>query len=175
MVAELRAALLDADLSARPTLRELTDDDVAAVVALDREAFGDDAWAEEVYLRREDWGCLLIVAERVGRDGGSVLWGYVGIEPRGERCGVASLAVAKDVRRHGIGSRLLGVALDVARRAGAASVDLEVHPSNSVAIEFYGKHGFEPFGSVADYYGVDGGSALLMRHELHRMDVAAEH
>jgi [ribosomal protein S18]-alanine N-acetyltransferase len=66
-------------------------------------------------------------------------------------------------RRRGVGARLLEHTIAAARRAGHASVLLEVRRSNAPAIALYRKYGFRPIGVRAAYYAAEHEDALVMR------------
>jgi ribosomal protein S18 acetylase RimI-like enzyme len=55
---------------------------------------------------------------------------------------VAYMAVAPDARRHGIGTRLLSAAEDVARASGLGHLALMVTEENEAARELYAQAGF---------------------------------
>ncbi|HEY5197299.1 MAG TPA: GNAT family N-acetyltransferase [Solirubrobacteraceae bacterium] len=61
-------------------------------------------------------------------------------------CEIASLYVASDRRRGGIGRELLSVALAELETDGWAEVTLWVFSENTSARAFYASHGFEPDG-----------------------------
>jgi RimJ/RimL family protein N-acetyltransferase len=87
----------------------------------------------------------MFVAEIDGR-----IVGVLGMEGTG----VAELGmfVASDIRRRGIGSALLAIALDWAREKGAHKVALEVWPHNEAALHMYKKFGFEQEGYLRSQY-----------------------
>ncbi|MFO8025554.1 ribosomal protein S18-alanine N-acetyltransferase [Thiohalophilus sp.] len=65
---------------------------------------------------------------------------------------ILTLCVDPDSRRQGYGERMLGDILQLARERYAASVYLEVRPSNQVAIRLYEKTGFQEIGIRPGYY-----------------------
>lgn len=79
--------------------------------------------------------------------------GYIIFDPYDGH--IISIAVDKEFRRMGIGSKLVD---EVLKRAGKAYV--EVRESNEEAIEFYGSLGFEKVDRVPQYYVTEG--ALIM-------------
>jgi RimJ/RimL family protein N-acetyltransferase len=62
------------------------------------------------------------------------------------------LMVAKDARRHGVGSALLEAAVAWARGAGIRKLELHVFPWNEPAIQLYEKFGFEREGYRKAHY-----------------------
>ena len=79
---------------------------------------------------------------------------------------VANPTVTPAWRRKGIGTRLMQHCFDVWVGQGAASVHLEVRPSNRAAIEFYLKLGFELIGKRYNYYADTKEDAVLMMKKL---------
>jgi ribosomal protein S18 acetylase RimI-like enzyme len=76
-----------------------------------------------------------------------------------------SLAVAPNVRGHGIGRRLLAAAETAAAKAGRATLRLEVRRDNAAARRLYRSRGFGEVGQRPDYYG-DGCEALRLEKPL---------
>lgn len=66
------------------------------------------------------------------------------------------MGVRQDLRRTGIGTRLVQEALAWARAAGFAWVDLEVLAQNHQARALYARTGFHETGEVPDLYRIDG-------------------
>jgi ribosomal-protein-alanine N-acetyltransferase len=79
-----------------------------------------------------------------------------------------NISVAAQRQTMGFGARLLCQAMRAARRAGAASLLLEVRPSNAKALAMYRRFGFQQIGVRRDYYPAECGreDALVMRHAL---------
>ena len=74
---------------------------------------------------------------------------------------IVSIAVAPTERRKGIGSRLLGEAIDELR-SRVPRIELQVSAKNIGAISFYCKHGLTPSGILKNYYP-DGSDAMVMK------------
>jgi [ribosomal protein S18]-alanine N-acetyltransferase len=79
---------------------------------------------------------------------------------------VENLAVDPGLRRQGIGSRLLDVALGAAARKGAGTALLEVRESNTAARSLYARAGFRPLGVRREYYREPTEDALLLARTL---------
>jgi ribosomal-protein-alanine N-acetyltransferase len=77
-----------------------------------------------------------------------------------------AIAIHPDVRRRGIGRRLLDHLLELARARASALVTLEVRRSNVPAIAMYERAGFVVVGVRPKYYAEDGEDALVMTLEL---------
>jgi ribosomal-protein-alanine N-acetyltransferase len=79
---------------------------------------------------------------------------------------ILNVAVHPLYRGQGVGRILVEAALEEFRKRGAAFVDLEVRPSNSVAISLYTRCGFVITGRRRSYYQ-NGEDAILMKHEIY--------
>ena len=144
-------------------VRLATIDDVDAIVAIEKAAFSDP-WSSNSF--RALFGNPLVyfaVAEDpiTGRLCGYVVTWFVMDE--GE---IANLAVAEDVRRAGVGARLLDHALDTARERRCQVVFLEVRESNAAARALYASRGFEVAGRRSKYYRKPVEDALVLRRGL---------
>ena len=78
---------------------------------------------------------------------------------------ILTIAVEAESRRRGAGRRLLDVATQAARAAGAAKLHLEVAATNDAARALYSGAGFIETGRRARYYA-DGADALLLSKTL---------
>lgn len=84
------------------------------------------------------------------------------------RCGVdeweiENVVVAREQKRRGLGSALVGRLLHEARESGITSVLLEVRPSNTAARRLYEKMGFSEAGRRQAYYQEPQEDALLLK------------
>ena len=77
--------------------------------------------------------------------------------------GDRNIAVAGPARRRGLGTRLLGEFLDLARARGADAVFLEVRESNRAARALYEKWAFLECGRRRRYYQDPDEDAILYR------------
>ncbi len=140
------------------TARLATRADLDRIAEIEQRAFSD-AWS-----RRSFEGLLgdhrvyFAVASIAGRVEGSVVaWFVAGV---GE---LANLAVAPEVRRHGVGAALLDAAIDVGRERGTSSLYLEVRDSNTAARSLYASRGFATVGRRRAYYRKPVEDALVLR------------
>jgi ribosomal-protein-alanine N-acetyltransferase len=76
---------------------------------------------------------------------------------------IENIAVTGTARRHGLGSRLVGELLDLARSRGGKSVFLEVRESNRAARSLYEKWGFLEVGRRKTYYQNPPEDALVLK------------
>jgi [ribosomal protein S18]-alanine N-acetyltransferase len=135
--------------------------DIEPVMMLERELFGDEAWADTMF-----WNEL---AERASRhylvaESGGDLFGYAGLcaYPPSESY-VQTIAVAPAHQGNGLGTQLLIRLIDESARRGCRQLDLEVRADNAVAIGLYERHGFRQIGVRRHYYQPSGVDAVVMR------------
>ena len=105
-------------------LRTMTTADLDAVLGLEHDLFGEEAWSRQMLegeLAEQPRSRCYLVAEDDG-----ALVGYAGLLVSGHQADVLTLAVAAGRWGRGIGSGLLEALLAEAARRGATSVFLEV-------------------------------------------------
>ncbi|MFN8650464.1 MAG: ribosomal protein S18-alanine N-acetyltransferase [Gemmatimonadales bacterium] len=121
--------------------------DAPALVPLERRCF-TDPWSGLAFEEMLRFPLTLaLVAER---DAGIV--GYLigrAVAGEGE---ILNLAVAPELRRHGLGARLLEAGLELLEQGGARRVWLEVRESNEAAQALYLRRGFTKAGRRPRYY-----------------------
>ncbi len=79
---------------------------------------------------------------------------------------IMNIAVAPDVRRMGVASKLMDVIISEAKARCASVIMLEVRESNQGAIGLYSKFGFEKVGVRKNYYRNPTENAILMDKSL---------
>jgi ribosomal-protein-alanine N-acetyltransferase len=145
-------------------LRPMTPADMAAVLRLERELFGDEAWSRAMLageLAQQPRNRHYLVAEDNG-----IVAGYAGLLAAGAQGDVLTLAVAGDRWGQGTGSALLAALLAEAARRGCAEVFLEVRADNARAQQLYRRYGFTQIGIRRGYYQPSGADALVMRKQM---------
>jgi ribosomal-protein-alanine N-acetyltransferase len=151
-------------------LRPMTDDDLPAVLVLERELFAEDAWTKEMFaaeIASPAKGRFYLVAEDGGRIAGYAgLLAPIGGRPGGSQADVLTMAVATARWGQGIGSALLDALLAEAASRGCAEIFLEVRVDNSRAQRLYAKYGFRRIGLRRGYYQPSGTDAIVMRRPL---------
>nr|WP_324260145.1 ribosomal protein S18-alanine N-acetyltransferase [Cellvibrio fontiphilus] len=142
-------------------LRELSDDDVATVMSLERSAHSHP-WRQSSF---ED--CLKGRQKCWLAESNNVLVGYVVFAHGGGDAELLNLAVAPAFQRKGIAQCLLEFAL-TSIVGKADMLFLEVRVSNQKAIDLYAKMGFFELGNRKNYYPTLNGreDALLMALQL---------
>ena len=144
------------------TIRAATDEDLAAVHALEVELFGADAWSEQTLLATLARGRVLVAEDEV-------LLGYVVLADAGEVADLERIGVRRHHQRAGLASALLDAALS---DAGRDRVLLEVRADNEPALAFYASAGFVEIDRRRRYYR-DGTDALVLELDLRRRSPAA--
>lgn len=137
------------------TIRSFHTRDLPRVSLLEEEAFGSDAWPEELFrLYARQFPDLFLVAKV-----GSRIAGYcVGRLRTSTSAEIDSVAVVRKFQRRGVARVLVHELLRRFRRHGARVVGLMVRPDNAPALAFYDRLGFVHRRTIPDYYG-DGSRA----------------
>jgi [ribosomal protein S18]-alanine N-acetyltransferase len=144
------------------TLRQMTEDDIAGVVALERAAYRFP-WSEGIFRDCLRVGYVCRVIELAG-----ALVGYGIMSMGAGEAHILNVCVREDLRCRGLGRRMLEYLLDRAHGSGMLEAFLEVRPSNVVAIRLYQALGFEQVGVRRGYYQAPGGreDAAVLRLDL---------
>ena len=138
-------------------IRRVTRDDADAIVTIEREAFGDDAWSDTlVDLELTAPGRVVVAAEQDG-----LLVGYASAAVIADVADLTRIAVRPDARRSGTARALLDSLLEVAADRGAERMMLEVADTNESALGFYVASGFAEIARRRNYYG-GGVDAVIM-------------
>jgi ribosomal-protein-alanine N-acetyltransferase len=132
--------------SSAVTVRRMSASDVSAALSILEESPGAAAWSSGSLLESVSSGTAW-AAELDGLVAG-ILIGRVAAD----EFEILNLAVGKMCRRRGVATRLVNVALENARTAGARQAYLEVRVSNEGGIAFYARIGFLVCGRRPNYY-----------------------
>ncbi len=131
-----------------PTIRKATPQDLAAVLDVERRAFGGDDEADLVAALMGDRSArpvLSLLAFKGDAAVGHVLFTAVtvsGADPAPAAAILAPLAVVPEAQGRGIGTRLVERGLAELSRSGVALVFVLGHPG------YYPRFGFEPAGRL---------------------------
>ncbi len=139
----------------------MTGADLQAVLGLEHELFGDEAWSAQMLegeLAQQPASRHYLVAD----DDGGVI-GYAGLLTAGTQADVVTIAVALARWGEGTGTALLDALLAEAARRGCTEVFLEVRTDNTRAQQLYRRYGFTEIGIRKGYYQPSGADALVMR------------
>lgn len=144
-----------------PVLRDAQFADVPELARLDRLCFDEHAYTADLILRFLELELPCVVAE----DGdGMVGFAMAMPEPDDLTCVLVTLDVAPEVRRRGLGTRMVAwcarAMLD--SHPGIELIWLTVASRNEGARAFYDRLGFKRADSIKGYYGDD--DAVVMVH-----------
>lgn len=150
------------------TLRELAWTDIPDLVALESEAFPDDAWSEASW-----WGELAgrprrdyVVVHREGE-----LAACAGVDHGGQVADLMTITVAPAHRGSGLGTELLDELEARATARGAEALMLEVRADNAPARALYDRRGYDVLNVRRGYYQPGSVDALVMRKMLGEREI----
>lgn len=145
-------------------IREYSTKDFKDIMEIEREAFSPRNPVYDIYIY-VTYGSDLLVADI----GGKVV-GYIAImDIDRENSKIVSLAVKKEFRRRGIGTKLLSTAIERCKERNKKKILLEVRVSNYIAQKLYKKMGFRIVDVIPNYYQ-DGEDAYLMALDLTQLN-----
>jgi ribosomal-protein-alanine acetyltransferase len=134
--------------------------DIPTLRALERHAATAAHWSKEQYEAAFSSAVpsrvVLVLEEE------AAVLGFIAGKAGGE-WEIENIAVAGPARRRGLGTRLLGEFLDLARDRGAEAVFLEVRMSNLAARRLYEKWAFVETGRRKGYYREPEEDAMVYR------------
>ena len=137
-------------------LREATPHDFAELWALDQRCFVPEIayTSDELREAMREPEAFTLVAER----GGAIVGFLVGALDARRRGHVITIDVVPDLRRRGLGGRLIAAAEQRWLHAGVQLVRLEVAVNNHSALAFYARLGYRILHRLPRYYpgGLDG-------------------
>jgi ribosomal-protein-alanine N-acetyltransferase len=129
----------------------------ASIDALARESFGDPSFSLKAELERPWTRAWLATTNDLDAPAGFAVAWHVADELH-----VLNVAVAPEVRRRGVGTRLMSAALAYAEEKRVRIVLLEVRRSNRPALRLYRSLGFSVLGVRPRYYGDNDEDAVEM-------------
>lgn len=143
------------------SIRAATVADLPAMMSLEKRAATAAHWSAEQY-------AALFGGSSAGRVALTLLeearvQGFVIARVLGNEWEIENIAIAGPARRRGLGTRLLGELLEMARAQGAAAMFLEVRESNQAARALYEKWAFLESGRRPAYYRNPQEDAILYR------------
>ncbi len=136
--------------------------DVAAMLALERQTPGAAHWNNAAYAELVNGGVVL-VAEEAGR-----LFGFICAKAVAGEWEIENVVVASEFLRRGVATELMRGLIRRAESDGASSMRLEVRESNLAARALYSKHGFREAGRRRGYYGAPAEDAILYSLQFDR-------
>jgi ribosomal-protein-alanine N-acetyltransferase len=140
-------------------IRPATVADVDAIVRLEHDNLGVDAWSRAL-VQEGVAGPLPSVTYLVASDAEAVV-GHAVVSVVADTSELQRIAVDVSHRRAGLATQLLDEVVVLAESAGADRLLLEVREDNDRAIAFYAARGFVEIDRRSRYYR-DGGTAVVM-------------
>ncbi|NYF09676.1 ribosomal-protein-alanine acetyltransferase [Leifsonia sp. AK011] len=154
-------------------LRRATADDVDALMAIEHDLFGTDAWSRESMVAEvSDRHGYYLVAFPVGEPGRIDAYAGLRAPLREPQADIQTIAVVPAARRHGLGRTLMLSLIDEARQRGAREIFLEVRADNPGAQALYESLGFEGIAVRPRYYQPDDVDAIVMRLTIPEPEVS---
>jgi ribosomal-protein-alanine N-acetyltransferase len=149
---------------AKTLIRHAVSGDFSTLLEIDQASFtGGVAYdADELSYFMNRSGAETLVLEENGR---IVAFLILELHSTNRFGTIVTLDVRETHRRKGYGAQLLNRAEAILVDYGAEAYDLQVDVTNSVAISFYKKHGFQILRTLRRYYA-NGNDAYLMNKEL---------
>ncbi|MBK1696800.1 GNAT family N-acetyltransferase [Rhodovibrio salinarum] len=143
--------------------------DAPVIAALQNDVFPAEPWSEsDVASLIQGPGAIAFLAN--GRDFGEVMpLGFVLARVAADEAEILTLGVLEDVRRKGLGRRLVESVADKARAQGAQRLHLEVAARNTAARDLYANRQFTEVGRRQNYYDDHGDGpddAILLSRDL---------
>ena len=154
-------------------LRRATADDVDALMEIEHELFGTDAWSRESMAAEiSDRHGYYLVAFPIGEP--EHIDAYAGLRAplREPQADIQTIAVVPSARRNGLGRVLMLRLIDEARQRGAREIFLEVRADNPGAQALYESLGFEGIAIRPRYYQPDDVDAIVMRLSIPEPEVS---
>lgn len=142
------------------TIRQMTEEDVAAVAALEEENFSRP-WSFDAFSKTlSDENYIVIIAK--DRD---ALLGYCVLLCTGGEADITNVCTAPVARGKGVATDILVALMEAGKARGVKEYFLEVRESNVPARRLYTKLGFEEIGLRKNYYEEPKEHAVLMKKE----------
>ena len=101
-------------------------------------------------------GSVMIVAFDEGELIGTGAVSVVSGKPRFAHRSEIAISVRKDYWGKGIGTGIMNILMDFAKKSGAEVLELEVRSDNDAAISIYKKFGFEKIGTNEKFFKING-------------------
>ena len=136
--------------------------DLCEVLQIENDCFGASAWQEKDFMRcLRQTGCTGMVAEHQGH-----IVGYKLFEIHRTKFDLINFAVAKEVRRKGIGTQLLARLIGKLDMQRQDIILLKVRETNLGALIFFRENEFKAIDILHSYYEDTDEDVYLMRYSL---------
>ncbi|MBQ8799137.1 MAG: ribosomal protein S18-alanine N-acetyltransferase [Lachnospiraceae bacterium] len=141
------------------TIKQMTEEDVAAVAVLEGENFSRP-WSYDAFLKTlSDENYIVIIAKEA-----DALLGYCVLLCTGEEGDITNVCTAPTARGKGVATEMLTTLMEEGTTCGVTEFFLEVRESNTPARSLYTKLGFEEIGLRKNYYEDPKEHAVLMKY-----------
>lgn len=142
-------------------VRELKEEDSAAVAEMEQQIFSD-SWSEKSVLETvQQKQSVCFAAEKAGH-----LLGYLLAYHAADEAEIARIAVQKEARRQGAAGKLMQALEHYCEEHKMEKLLLDVRESNEAARSFYTKNGFVEDGIRQGFYVNPSEDAVLMSRQL---------
>jgi [ribosomal protein S18]-alanine N-acetyltransferase len=148
----------------RLNIRDATRRDLPQILTIERLGFAHP-WSLESFMRELSLPFSRTIVATTKTASGEALAGYLCRWLVADECHVLNVAVHPELRRMGVGERLMSDAITEAKAKDAHLVTLEVRRSNLPARGLYRKLNFEERRLRHNYYG-PGEDAIVMELRL---------
>ena len=151
-----------------PVIRPMLQSDIDSITVIENTTY-DYPWSAGIFR-----DCLLAGYTNLVLDCDGEVVGYGIMSIAAGEAHLLNICIVEELRRQGIGGRLLRQMMHLARQASAERIYLEVRPSNKSAFYLYDSAGFEVLGMRENYYKSDQGKedAVVLVH--HFRDAAED-
>lgn len=140
------------------TIGYMTEEDVAAVAALEAENFSRP-WSYDAFLKTlSDENYIVMIAKEK-----DALLGYCVLLCTGDEADITNVCTAPEARGKGVATGMMTALMEEGRSRGVVEFFLEVRESNTPARGLYTKLGFEEIGLRKNYYEEPREHAVLMK------------
>lgn len=140
-------------------IRKMTANDLDDVAELEKEVFSTP-WSRQSFEKAiNDENNIYLIARE---DETGEISGYCGIWVVSDEGQINNVCVAPKMRNRHIATKILKLAMKMARTIKCRNFTLEVRKSNGAAIHLYEKLGFENCGERKDYYSSPKENAVIM-------------
>jgi [ribosomal protein S18]-alanine N-acetyltransferase len=140
------------------TIRLMSTEDLDEVMEVENHSFSVP-WNRDAFFSEIETNhfATYIVIEDDGK-----VTGYCGVWIIVDEAHITNIAVLPSYRGKGLGDKLLGSMIEIAKEMGARTMTLEVRVSNIPAQSLYRKFGFRDGGIRKNYYSDNQEDALVM-------------
>ncbi len=141
-------------------IREGDEEQLLDIVSLGEKVFMS-SWNEQM-VATSMYGTYDTVLTAVDTSKGNKVVGYCIFTAPCEDCELLRIAVDKEYRKHGIGSRMMKEMIRLCTEDDGEKIFLEVRESNEAAIAMYESLGFDEISRRKDYYKKPTEDAVIM-------------